>query len=187
MAGRRARAVEWAGLENRYTRKGIGGSNPPASANFKKMNQQILIYTSLLFGAVAIGWIVYFELRLRRIFGGRKASDLEEVMKGIVKELEEVDGFRGEMEKYLESVERRLRRSAQHVGVVRFNPFHDAGGDQSFSIAIMDEKKNGIVLSSLYGRETSRFYAKPLENASSRYQLSKEEEQAIGEALNKNS
>src|SRR3989344_746999 len=93
----------------------------------KNMTQQILIYISLAFGAIAIGWIVYFEMRLRRIFGGRKAGDLE-------------------------SVERRIRRSAQHVGVVRFNPFHDAGGDQSFSIAIMDEKKNGIVLSSLYGR-----------------------------------
>ncbi len=148
------------------------------------MTDKILIYISLAFGAIAIAWIIYFEMRLRMVFGGRKASDLEDIMKGIVKELEEVDNFRGEMEKYLESVERRLRRSAQHVGVVRFNPFHDAGGDQSFSIAIMDEKKNGIVLSSLYGRETSRLYAKPLENASSRYQLSKEEEQAIGEALN---
>ncbi|KKU15678.1 MAG: hypothetical protein UX24_C0032G0016 [Candidatus Giovannonibacteria bacterium GW2011_GWB1_45_9b] len=160
---------------------------PPPPSSKIIMTEQILIYISLAFGAIAIGWIVYFELRLRRVFGGRKASDLEDIMKEIVKELEDVDNFRGEMEKYLESVERRLRRSAQHVGVVRFNPFHDAGGDQSFSIAIMDEKKNGIVLSSLYGRETSRLYAKPLENASSRYKLSKEEEQAIGEALNKNS
>ncbi|MEK7162541.1 MAG: DUF4446 family protein, partial [Patescibacteria group bacterium] len=61
----------------------------------------------------------------------------------------------------------------------------DAGGDQSFSIALMDEKKNGIVVSSLYGRENSRIYAKPLENASSKYQLAKEELQAIEEALKK--
>ena len=149
------------------------------------MNQQILIYISLGFGAIAIAWIIYFEVRLRRVFGGKKAGDLEAVLKGIVKELEEVDGFRVEMEKYLQSVESRLRNAAQHVGVVRFNPFHDAGGDQSFSIAIMDEKKNGLILSSLYGRDTSRIYAKPIENAKSRYQLSKEEVEAIESALKK--
>ena len=149
------------------------------------MSEQILIY---VFGAVAflaIGWVIYLEIRIKKLLGGRRANDLEEVMKGIIKELENLDHFRGEMEKYLESVERRLRRSAQHVGVVRFNPFHDAGGDQSFSIAIMDEKKNGVILSSLYGRDASRIYAKPIENAMSKYQLSKEEGEAIDEALKK--
>ena len=150
------------------------------------MTQEILIYIIGALALAAIVWIILLEMRLKKFFGGKKAGDLEDVMKGIIKELEAVDGFRGEMEKYLEGVEKRLRRSAQHVGVVRFNPFHDAGGDQSFSMAIMDEKKNGVILSSLYGRETSRIYAKPIENASSKYQLSKEEVEAIEEALKKN-
>src|SRR3989344_4390514 len=151
------------------------------------MTQQILIYGIGAIALLSLGWAVFLEVRLKKMLGGRKANDLEEILKGIVKELEEFGNFRSEMEKYLESVEKRVRRSAQYVGVVRFNPFQDAGGDQSFSIAIMDERKNGLIISSLYGRENSRIYAKPLENASSRYQLSKEEEQAIGEALNKNS
>lgn len=149
------------------------------------MSEQILIY---IIGAIAVGaiiWIIILELRLKKFFRGKQPHDLHDVMKGIMKEMEDIDSFRSEMEKYLETVERRLRKSAQHVGVVRFNPFNDAGGDQSFCIAIMDEKKNGIILSSLYGRETSRMYAKPIENAESKYQLSKEEVLAIKEALKK--
>lgn len=149
------------------------------------MTQQILIYGIGAIALLSLGWAVFLEVRLKKMLGGRKANDLEEILKGIVKELEEFGNFRSEMEKYLESVEKRVRRSAQYVGVVRFNPFQDAGGDQSFSIAIMDERKNGLIISSLYGRENSRIYAKPLENASSRYQLSKEELEAITEALKK--
>ena len=149
------------------------------------MNQQILIY---IIGALALAvsaWLIYLEIRLRRVFGGKKAGDLEDILRVVAKELQELHNSREEIEKYLESVERRLRRSVQYAGIVRFNPFQDAGGDQSFSIALMDEKKNGIVVSSLYGRENSRIYAKPLENASSKYQLAKEELQAIEEALKK--
>ncbi len=149
------------------------------------MNQQILIY---IIGALALAvsaWLIYLEIRLRRVFGGKKAGDLEDILRVVAKELQELHNSREEIEKYLESVERRLRHSVQYVGIVRFNPFQDAGGDQSFSIALMDEKKNGIVVSSLYGRENSRIYAKPLENASSKYQLAKEELQAIEEALKK--
>ena len=134
---------------------------------------------------MAIGWLAYLELRLRRVFGGKRPGDLEEVMRAVAKELRELDASRDEVEKYLETVEKRLRRSVQHVGIVRLNPFEDAGGDQSFAIAVLDESKNGIVISSLYGRGMSRIYAKPLEKAASRYQLSEEEKRAIAEALKK--
>ena len=149
------------------------------------MNTQILIYVVGALAALAIGWLAYLELRLRRVFGGKRAGDLEEVLRAVAKELRELDASREEIEKYLETVEKRLRRSVQHVGIVRFNPFEDAGGDQSFAIAVLDESKNGIVISSLYGRGMSRIYAKPLEKAASRYQLSEEEKRAIAEALKK--
>ena len=128
-------------------------------------------------------WLLYLEIRLRRVFGGKKARDLEEVLRDVAQELSRLGKSEAEVEKYLESVEARLRKSVQHLGIVRFNPFPDAGSDQSFSIAVMDEGRNGFVISSLYGRENSRIYAKPLEKGSSRYRLSKEELEAIEEAL----
>ena len=149
------------------------------------MTQQILIYILGTLVAVALGWLLFLELRLRKLFGGRRADELEGVLREITKELQELHESREDIEKYLESAERRLKRSVQYVGVVRFNPFQDSGSDQSFAIAIMDEKKNGIVISSLYGREVSRLYAKPLEGGVSRYQLTDEEKKAIEAALAK--
>ncbi len=132
---------------------------------------------------ILLAWVIFMEIRLRKVFGGRGARDLEDVMRGLISEIEEMHKSRADIEKYLETVEKRLLHSIQYVGVVRFNPFHDAGGDQSFALAIMDEKKNGFVISSLYGRETSRMYGKPLLKGTSTYQLSKEEEAAIEAAI----
>lgn len=151
------------------------------------MNQPIFIIA--LAGLVIILTLRMFvlELRLRNVFGGKKAGELEGVLREIMAELHSLKSSREEIERYLASIEIRLKRSAQYIGMVRFNPFPDAGGDQSFAIAIMDEKRSGVVISSLYARENSRIYAKPLENGGSRYQLSREETQAIEQALGKNS
>ena len=77
----------------------------------------------------------------------------------------------------------QLQTSLQHIGIVRFNPFHDTGGDQSFAIALLDHEANGIVLSSLHNRTETRVFAKPVQAGDSLYALSGEEEQAIAQAI----
>ena len=76
-------------------------------------------------------------------------------------------------------IEQRSRRSLQHIGLVRFNPFEDTGSDQSFAIALLDDQRDGVVLSSLHGRANTRLFAKPVSDASSSHTLSEEETQAI--------
>ncbi len=75
------------------------------------------------------------------------------------------------------------KRSFQKIGIVRFNPFKEVGGDQSFSIALLDSQNNGFVITGLYERETNRTYAKPIEKGNSKYPLSEEEKQAIEKAI----
>ncbi len=72
-----------------------------------------------------------------------------------------------------------LPTSLQKVGFVRFNPFGDTGGDQSFAMVLADAQGNGIVMSSLHRRNESKVYAKPLAQWQSTYSLSAEELQAI--------
>lgn len=74
------------------------------------------------------------------------------------------------------------KRSLCKVGLVRFNPFKESGGDQSFSVAVLDSNNNGFVITSYYSRESNRIYAKPVGNGSSSYSLSKEETEAIAKA-----
>lgn len=71
------------------------------------------------------------------------------------------------------------------VGLIRYTAFSDVGSDLSFSLAIMDNNNDGFVISSIYGRDDNRIYAKPLKNGQSSFRLSQEEEQAIQKALRK--
>lgn len=80
-------------------------------------------------------------------------------------------------------LEEVTRRSVQKVGVVRFNPFADSGGDQSFAIALLDSNGTGVVISSLHGRTETRIFAKHVVAGRSRHQLSEEEHDAIRRAL----
>lgn len=76
-----------------------------------------------------------------------------------------------------------MQKAVQKIAIVRFNPFGDIGGDQSFSIALLDENNDGIVLTSHYGREENRVYGKSIVKGKSEYVLSKEEEDAITKAI----
>lgn len=79
----------------------------------------------------------------------------------------------------LENFKKENRFSLQKIGLVRFNPFRGVGGNQSFSIAILDANDSGIVITSLYTREESRIYGKPVKGGRSEYSLSEEEKKAI--------
>ena len=71
----------------------------------------------------------------------------------------------------------------QRFGIVHFNPFSDTGGSQSFSLAILDARDNGIVITSLYARTGNRWYVKEVRAGKGKdLALSKEEESAIKKA-----
>ena len=73
--------------------------------------------------------------------------------------------------------------SVRHIGVVRFDAFEDMGGRLSFSAALLDGHGDGVVITSINGRQDTRCYAKRIQNGTSIHNLSDEERQAIREAL----
>ena len=75
-----------------------------------------------------------------------------------------------------------LRGAVQHVGLIRYDAFEDVGGRLSFSCALLDDRSNGVVITSINGRQDTRVYAKPVREGQSEYNLSEEEEEAIREA-----
>ncbi len=72
-----------------------------------------------------------------------------------------------------------LQHTLQRLGIVRFNAFTDVGSDQSFSVALLDDFGDGVVITSIFLREGCRVYAKPVVNGESKYTLSAEELEAI--------
>jgi len=137
-----------------------------------------LILISLILG----GWILYLEIRLKKFFRGSEGENLEKVLTNTLKTIEMLENKTNILENSAKRQEEKLRNCIQKTAVIRFNPFKDAGSDQSFSIAALDENKNGFVVSSLFGREINRVYAKPLKNGESQYQLTNEEKEAVEKA-----
>ena len=105
-----------------------------------------------------------------------------ENLREVLKYLEKLDKEVQDLSRDLDNFKERARANLQKVGMVRFNPFAEVGGDQSFSIALLDENNDGVVLTSHYSREFNRVYAKPIKAGNSRYLLSKEEKEAISRA-----
>ena len=121
--------------------------------------------------------------RLRRLIPESAGATLDEVFERQRQRLDDVASRVEALNKLQRDLELISQRSIQKVGVVRFNPFPDTGGDQSFAIALLDADGNGLVLSSLHSRADTRMFAKPVQAGRSRHQLSDEEQDAIRRAL----
>lgn len=87
-----------------------------------------------------------------------------------------------EIGKILEEIIENNKLNIQKIGVVRYNPFANTGGNMSFVIALLDARDNGILISSLHSREGTRIYAKSLRRGISEHNLTAEEETAIRQA-----
>jgi len=83
----------------------------------------------------------------------------------------------------IENLESICEKTIQKIGVVRFNPFNDIGGNQSFAIALLDDKNNGFLISSLFAKDGNRVYAKAIKDGKSDHLLSDEEKEAISRAI----
>ena len=78
-----------------------------------------------------------------------------------------------------------MSQALTRVAIVRFRAFEDMGSDLSYAVAMLDSHNNGVVLSSIFAREDSRSYAKPIVNGTSTYAMTKEEEDALQQAMSK--
>jgi hypothetical protein len=75
------------------------------------------------------------------------------------------------------------RKAVQRIGLVRFNPFEDTGGNQSFALALLDMNGDGLIVSSLHARTLTRVYGKAVVGGKSEAALSDEESAALRQAL----
>ena len=165
------------------------GSSPTLSAmlNFITNNQIAFIFSAVF--VLLILWNILLNFKIARIkkrlkifFNGSKASDLEGILFEEIKRLKKAENSISELSKAVNNLDKITQKTIQKVGVIRFNPFKETGGDQSFAIALLDAENNGLIISSLFTREGTRVYTKPIESGESKYPLSKEEIEALKKA-----
>ena len=152
------------------------------------MNTFLPIFSLILaiFGLLTASfglWQIQSLLRLKKsFFAGKTAGDLEDVLLGISGQIKNMQTEQQSAGKKIQELFYRLGFTVQKVGVVKFNPFSDSGGNFSFSLALLDEQNSGIVLTSMHGREQNRIYTKILLGGKSEAKLTEEEQKAILEA-----
>lgn len=151
--------------------------------NFSSINQ---IAVAIIIVVVSI-WLIgltYLLLKTRdhyaKLIKNQKEGNLEQILEKLLSNIKNNDESVQGLKKELENVKKDLPSFIQRVGLVRFNPYKEVGGDQSFSLAILDEAGNGVVISALHSRDATRMYAKPVrDNKQSKYPFSEEESDAV--------
>jgi len=147
--------------------------------------QNLSTYIFVLFGV----WLLVLSFFLYRFFAlykklteGVGLGDIKNVLEKILtrgdtntKDIKELIGR-------LDAVEEKDKRHIQKVGLVRFNPFSELGGDHSFCLAILDDRDTGVVITGLHTRDRTRIYMKDIKSGMSNLELSVEEKKAVASA-----
>ena len=125
----------------------------------------------------------YLKKRYKKMMTGVESGNLERMLIGHIDEVKRVAEKSVEMEAEARRMDELLQRALTRVAIVRYRAFEDMGGDLSYAVALLDSHDNGVILSSVFGREGSQAYAKPIEGGRSSYTLTEEEQQALKQAM----
>jgi len=117
--------------------------------------------------------------KANQLFSSKKQGNLLEIIEKYLSDVKNVEDHCFKLDNEAKKILKMAESGVQKVGYVRYNPFGNVGGDQSFSLALLDSKENGLVLSSIHSREGTRVYFKPISIGRSDYNLSEEEQKAI--------
>ncbi len=139
---------------------------------------------------IGVGWMVLLTLMIfrsvrhyNRLTQGVTKTGLREILEAMMNEDVRFKKKLVDIEEAIGRIEKDGTLHIQRLGIVRFNPFSDTGGSQSFSLAVLDAQDNGIVITSLYARTGNRWYVKEIRAGKGRdLELSKEEQSAIKKA-----
>lgn len=126
------------------------------------------------------------ESKYRKFMRGVENKNLEELVIGYLDKIDESKEETEHMKQLYEELNLRLKSCVQRVSIVRYRAFDDVGSDLSFSIALLDENNDGVIITGIYGRNESTTYAKPVDRGMSRYDLSQEEKQVLQDCTTRN-
>ncbi|SFT23489.1 DUF4446 family protein [Paenibacillus sp. BC26] len=129
--------------------------------------------------------------RLRKSYtqfmSGAGVEELESVIVELKQRLSTQEEGQNKLKQSVHTLNDTLKKKKGNIGIHRYNAFAERGNDLSFSIAVIDDTEDGMVLSGIHGRENTFVYAKPVQEGQSKYPLTPEEKEAISLALQRES
>jgi hypothetical protein len=145
-------------------------------------------------GVVALGMAIFLAFRVRSLRAGQRAvlgehgeRDLVEhsatLQRSFLELRDWVDDTARGIESRMGTAEDRIDACVTHCAVVRYDAYGEMSGQQSSSIALLDSRRSGVVISSILHRESERVYVKQVVAGRSELELSPEEQQAVDVAV----
>jgi len=157
------------------------------SENLLSIVVVLSIISVILFVISVIALIQVTKLKKRyELFtgGGRRAEyNLEKQFEEYHKSAKIMEERYTKLAEMIRDLDKNMEKCVQKVGVVRYNPFDEVGGNLSYAVALLDSNNNGVILNGIHSRTGSFTYAKPVEFGVSEYTLSAEEKKALEDAL----
>ena len=150
---------------------------------------QELIISLLILVVIWLGIVTFYLRRLMQHYQiltrGVNKKNLEFVLENLTKDMSEAKKNIFNLISRCDTIEKNETYHIQKIGLLRFNPFKDTGGDQSFILSLSDANNTGIVITGLYSRSGLRWYAKSIfEGKGVEHELSEEEKKALKIAKN---
>lgn len=146
---------------------------------------EILLIILVLISIALAGYTFWQQLVLQKKYGqflkGAEAKQVEELIKSYAGDVEQSLSQIDELAGFAAKLHKTQQLAVSKLALVRFNPFGDTGGDQSFCLALLDHTNSGIVISAVHARSGTRVYAKDIIEGKSQHNLSKEETNALNE------
>jgi hypothetical protein len=151
----------------------------------KKLMQNIILIVLVIVGiwllVLSILWYRYFVL-FNKLARGVEVTDLKKVLEKLLAEGKDNTKDIKDIGSRIDCLEEDGRNHIQKVGLIRFNPFKELGGDHSFSLAILDAHDSGVIITGLHTRDRTRVYMKDIKRGASVVELSAEEKKALASA-----
>lgn len=149
-------------------------------------HQFFVLGAIMIAGFGVLGWFLFEARRRIAMMLGHTPHPSGDLMHDLLRRVMRTETLLEAMEPRLAATETVAQKAVQKVGFLRFNPFQDTGGDNSFIIVMLDSENNGFIFSSLYMREGTRLYAKAVERGGVKQPLSDEEQRVLEETIKKN-
>jgi hypothetical protein len=146
-------------------------------------NFSIYIFIFLGFWLLIISFFLFrFFTIYKKLTEGVGVGDIKKTLEKILDKGDENTKNIKELAKRLDEIDENDKRHIQKVGLIRFNPFSELGGDHSFCLAFLDDRNTGVVITGLHTRDRTRVYMKDIKNGKSNIELSVEEKKAVESA-----
>ncbi|NOV02760.1 DUF4446 family protein [Paenibacillus planticolens] len=121
--------------------------------------------------------------RYTKMMNGSQSENMEQLLVEMQHAINEQKAESATTSAQVETIRQSLKKMKSKVAIHRYNAFNDGGSNLSFTIAILDEFQDGVVLTGIHSREQMYLYAKPIQNGQSTFTLSPEEKEAINQTL----